>query len=411
MTIVIDPTFSAFDLIGRLKSQVMLRHRRTMSLVSFEIENATIEHKAHARIFAGFQYMSKFLPQVERYRKLAANSESVYVFGVPDTRPPEIPNVTYIDLKPSDRLAREWFLISSAPEYYAALATEELTEIDDPDETRVFEGIWTYDLPIISIMHDWLSSAVDVPPLTISDEERDFRRQAQLMSNTVMSLMSKVPLDAPSNPVLAGEVRTAITRDLNPAINTLVAESPEDDEQDVVVMFTDVRDFTSLTEQFGAREVVARIINPYVKIVSAAVDRHGGNIDKYLGDGVLAVFGLETTANDDADRAMTAAAEIIHQMAEMASNDLKPAIGIGLAAGTVAVTTIGSEVHSERTVIGDAVNLAERLSQLSYNDVWLSDNVHSRLSDRAGIESKGMVMLKGKAHSQPAFRRAVTSGY
>lgn len=131
----VDPTFSAFGLIGRTEQQrIQLNHRRTMSLISAEIENATLRDGAVTRIFAGFQYLSKFTAQVKRYERIAARAESVYVFGVQDVTPPSIPKMIYIPLSSRDQLAREWFVISHGVDYSSALATKEVSEINDPDD-------------------------------------------------------------------------------------------------------------------------------------------------------------------------------------------------------------------------------------------------------------------------------------
>lgn len=104
----VDPTFSVYHLIERIEQQsILLNHRRTMSLISYEIENATLIDHVSTRPFAGFQYFSKFLPQAKRYQRLAALSQSVYVFGVPDVEPPELPKVEYIRLTTTDQLAKE----------------------------------------------------------------------------------------------------------------------------------------------------------------------------------------------------------------------------------------------------------------------------------------------------------------
>src|SRR4051794_40665931 len=153
---VIDPTFSVYHMIERIeRKSILFNHRRAMSLISYEIENATLLDSAKTRIFAGFQYLSKFLPQVKRYERIAANAESVYIFAVPDVQPPEIANMHYIDLKPSDQMAKEWFVISHGVPYSSALATEEISQFSDPDDQRQFKGIWTFDLAIVGIMHDW----------------------------------------------------------------------------------------------------------------------------------------------------------------------------------------------------------------------------------------------------------------
>lgn len=203
----VDPTFSAFGLIGRTEQQrIQLNHRRTMSLISAEIENATLRDGAVTRIFAGFQYLSKFTAQVKRYERIAARAESVYVFGVQDVTPPSIPKLIYIPLSSRDQLAREWFVISHGVDYSSALATEEVSEINDPDDQRQFKGIWTFDARIVSIMHDWLSSLVDANTLPVTPNAE---QQRALMQRGFERLKARVGDSADGAEVLAAIGRGA----------------------------------------------------------------------------------------------------------------------------------------------------------------------------------------------------------
>lgn len=142
MPINIDPELSVYKLVNQVaKTSTSLKHRRVMSYVSYEIENALINGETSGRIFSGFQLMSKFIPQIPRYTKLAQNAERVFVFGIPDVVLPEIENITYVPLKESDQLAKEWFAVLHGRNYYTALVTEELSNISDPDSSRVFRGL------------------------------------------------------------------------------------------------------------------------------------------------------------------------------------------------------------------------------------------------------------------------------
>ncbi|MCS6871236.1 MAG: hypothetical protein NZ571_07240 [Anaerolineae bacterium] len=191
MPIAIDPTLSVYALAARVAdSAAMINHRRTMTLISYEIENAVLHDGARARIFAGFQKMSFFLPQVKRYQRLAQRAESVYVFGVPDVPVPNIPNVTYVTISPRDQLAKEWFLLADAPDYASILATEELTTWDDPDHERVFKGVWSFDENIVTIVQEWLTSLVDARPL--GERKRDPKAQLVYMQRTTMRIASRL---------------------------------------------------------------------------------------------------------------------------------------------------------------------------------------------------------------------------
>ncbi len=199
----IGPDFSVYRLLERVQEQSLLRSRRTMSLVSYEIENVTIVDGASNIIFAGFQFFSKFVPQIERYRKLAANADTIFVFGVPDITPPPMDKVTYIYLKATDQLAREWFLVSVGPEYESALATEEITEFGTFDDLRQFNGIWTFDPDMIHILYDWISSAIDMK--TSFKPNTDINQQFMMMGRTLRRLTKR--LDGP-NVAMAPEPET-----------------------------------------------------------------------------------------------------------------------------------------------------------------------------------------------------------
>jgi class 3 adenylate cyclase/DICT domain-containing protein len=385
MPIVIDPQFSVYRLVERVEAQgTLLRHRRTMSLVSYEIENATLVGGVQTRIFAGFQRFSKFLPQLARYEQIASQSESIYIFGIPDVQPPAIPNITYVPLSSDDQLANEWFVISYGHEYCSALATKEVTRIADPDGARLFKGVWTFDLEMVSILEDWLTNSVDARPLSFREEEIDYRRHIQLMSQSMGRIMTKLaPKDGQPDEILQGELRTALKEELNPALTVISAMSGEQgQEREAVILYAGLRNFSHLASTMWTRDLANKIIDPFLKTVSNAVYGHGGIVDKLLGDRVVAVF--EMNDSDAADRALAAAKEIIAISGRMP-------LGIGISQGPVLVRTFGSDQFQEQTIIGDAVNTAQYLSQME-NLISLSDSVYKYLTTTDGLVVQGRIM-------------------
>ncbi|RMG73114.1 MAG: hypothetical protein D6711_11585 [Chloroflexi bacterium] len=184
MPINIAPGFSVYQLVERVQKfqgSALINSRRTMNIISYEIENTTIIDGARTRIFSAFQRMSRFLPQIKRYQKLAKHAESIYVFGVPDVPVPAISNVTYIYLEPHMQLAKEWFLVSYGKDYASALATEEITHIDSPNEQRQFKGIWTFDVSMVAILEEWLTRTVDARPLLVDESQHDGQSQKQFI--------------------------------------------------------------------------------------------------------------------------------------------------------------------------------------------------------------------------------------
>lgn len=135
------------------------------------------------------------------------------------------------------------------------------------------------------------------------------------------------------------------------------------------VMFTDIRGFTRHAEHMEPEDVVA-MLSDYVDLVSSAVFKHGGSVDKFLGDGILAVFGAPIAQPNHAGNALRAADEIRARLVEL--NDMRtkmgePAILIGtsLATGEVVTGTLGRGAQLAYTVVGDTVNLASRLVGLA----------------------------------------------
>ncbi len=135
------------------------------------------------------------------------------------------------------------------------------------------------------------------------------------------------------------------------------------------IMFVDLRSFTSLSESLPP-EGVAELLVEYRQLVTQAVFTYDGTVDKFIGDGVMAVFGQPHTAPDDTSRALRCALHLSASLAGWKETRLhagKPALdaGIGLHVGPVMGGVLQSGSHDEFTVIGDAVNIAERLERLS----------------------------------------------
>lgn len=168
-------------------------------------------------------------------------------------------------------------------------------------------------------------------------------------------------------------------------------------EADVTTMFVDIRDFTAFAEQFDPTEVV-ETLNCLFELVVPIIAEYDGHVDKFVGDGLLAVFGVPAHQSDHADLALDAAAAIAAAAAETFQGDLE--IGIGIDSGTVIAGNVGGGGRLDFTVIGDAVNTAARIETATREtgDVILfSEQTLSRLR-RGGrpIVPRTMVRMKGK---------------
>lgn len=171
------------------------------------------------------------------------------------------------------------------------------------------------------------------------------------------------------------------------------------EEVEVSVLFVDVRGFTELAATAGAREVVGRL-NALFEEVVPCVTRHGGHANKFVGDGLLAVFGAPDRRADHADRALAAALAIAQHVRERFHGELE--VGIGANSGTVIAGSVGGGGRYEFTVIGDPVNVAARVEEATRScgdEVLVTSALIGALRRPAGVtwaERTG-IRLKGKA--------------
>jgi class 3 adenylate cyclase len=171
--------------------------------------------------------------------------------------------------------------------------------------------------------------------------------------------------------------------------------SEEGEELEVSVLVCDVRDFTSFAASSSAKEVVSRL-NALFEIVVPIVGRHRGHVDKFLGDGLLGVFGAPEPYPDHADRAVLAACEMATKV--NSRDDLGLKIGVGVNTGPVVAGSIGGGGRLNFSVIGDAVNVAARVEAATREldeDVLITERTRERLG--AGVETRscGERTLKG----------------
>lgn len=195
---------------------------------------------------------------------------------------------------------------------------------------------------------------------------------------------------------------------VDPALAARLLEQGDDvftgERREVTVMFVDVRDFTPFAEVNTAEDTVARL-NALFEIVVPAVVDAGGHVNKFLGDGALAVFGAPNDQADHADAAVTAAVLIQRLVAERFSRDLR--IGIGINTGVVIAGTIGGAGKLEFTLIGDTVNVAARVEQLTKTTgdaILLTQECVEALTSRPPeLIERGFHVLKGKSAAVQIF--------
>jgi len=247
----------------------------------------------------------------------------------------------------------------------------------------------TVDTDLVVEGADLVSVNLTTVPLTSVNHEsigymlmmEDITREKRLR-NTMSRYMSKTVVDqllASGEAVLGGTGR------------------------DVSVLFSDIRGFTSISERLGAKETVA-LLNEYFTDMVDIVFAHDGVLDKYIGDMIMAVFGSVLQSKDDASNAVTVGNKMLtglHQLnrRRMARGAEEIRIGVGISTGNVVAGNIGSLKRMEYTVIGDRVNLAERLegaNKFYGTSILICDATYQAIKDHAAAREIDLIRVRGR---------------
>ncbi|HVH88310.1 MAG TPA: adenylate/guanylate cyclase domain-containing protein [Terriglobales bacterium] len=208
--------------------------------------------------------------------------------------------------------------------------------------------------------------------------------------------------------------RAALERFLAPEVVEMVARNPEDVRlggfnQKVSILFADIRDFTTMSEKMKPEKVV-EILNHYFTHVTEIIFDHGGTLDKFLGDGVMAVFGAPVSKGNDAENSVRAAQAIQRLVVELnrdatARQWPEIRVGIGIGTGIVTAGNIGSPRRIDYTVIGDTVNTASRLmSNAPAGKIIISEQTARDLSHgKFGLRAMEPLRVKGKSKPVRCF--------
>lgn len=261
-----------------------------------------------------------------------------------------------------------------------------------------------------------IASALTEPLLEImfkvsKIEKGDFKAKVQVLSRDEIGHLSEA-----INRMAEGlEKREKIERTFSKYVDKKVAErilnGVEDEVRiagqsvEAVVMFADIRGFTTMAEKTSAQDVV-RILNRFFERMVRIIQDHGGVIDKFIGDNLMAVWGVPYAVENAHDKALRAALAMREAMrdfnGELRSQNLPEVqIGIGINAGKVIAGSIGSAERMEYTVIGDVVNTAQRAeANAKPGQILVTDDTYKLVQAWAQATALPPIKVKGKEIEQ-----------
>jgi adenylate cyclase len=214
---------------------------------------------------------------------------------------------------------------------------------------------------------------------------------------------------------LKEKIKDSFGRYVAPEIVDMIMADPSDtwmkaSSMVATVLFTDITGFTSISED-KEPEYIVDMLNEHFTKITKVIIRHGGQIDKFVGDAAMAVFGIAKNNSDHAKDAVKAALEIMDLIETSALENKNQAealrIGIGINTGKMVSGNLGSKEKMEYTVIGDTVNVASRLTSLADpGEILISGKTYNQLdqSDDIKVTEKGWMSIKGKKIKTRVFK-------
>ena len=206
---------------------------------------------------------------------------------------------------------------------------------------------------------------------------------------------------------LKEKIKDSFGRYVTPEIVDLILANPDNQwmkgsEVEATVLFVDIRGFTTLSEDKEPESIV-ELLNDYFARVTDIVVKHGGHINKFVGDGAMAVFGTPVPTPQHAEAAVMAALDIQEEIArldrEKKMEDVAIQVGIGVNSGAMVAGNLGSQRKMEYTVIGDNVNVASRLtSRAKAGEILISRQTYELIKNKNSlkIEKRRIALVKGR---------------
>jgi len=246
--------------------------------------------------------------------------------------------------------------------------------------------------------------------------DNQFAQEDLELLKAIGSQMAMVIEQASLNEQIREEerIRNRLERFHSPQVIDMILKGGQETLDDMMepkdatatVLFADINGFTALAERMPPREVNL-ILNDFFSRMTDILFQYDGTLDKYIGDGLMAVFGAPMEKEDDAERAIRAAQEMTQALGAMMAgmpDERKFSIRIGINTGKVVAGNIGSPKRMDYTVIGDAVNTASRLESIAKpNQILIGEETYERVQGKFNIRSVGPRKVKGKTLEVMAY--------
>jgi class 3 adenylate cyclase len=379
------------------------------------------------RLYVMLGSFSSALIEIEHYKQVARNAE-VFLFGVPDALLPEIPNLRAVAIEAGTTLSRERSVIFEGDHFSAALFAVEAGQLEDDGGSRYFEGYLTARAIVVAEATQRLEAVLQLPPRGVhpQDEAADTELvtawQSRLNARFLERLEGqKLALRAREREfdnllddrrrlsqmadMARGYLGERTWHELELAIER-GRDTVADRREELTVCFCDLVGFTAMSERLHPTEI-ASFLNDHYARLHDIVRAHGGWVDKFIGDAMLAIF-------ENPVEAMAAAQKMARESRSVRINNLREEpvrVRVGLSTGIVAVANLGVPERRERTVLGDVVNVAQRLQTAAEpRTVVISERTFARLPfSMSSTMERIEVEAKGKREVVGAYRWSVHS--
>ena len=271
----------------------------------------------------------------------------------------------------------------------------------------IFGGGILASLLLMALTISYISHRIAHPILDLAEGARfiaegDYERRLQIQSRDEIGYLTKSFNDMAEGLKDRDFIKSTfgryVSKDvMHDILNGNIALGGE--KKLITILFSDIRSFTSLSEAMDPEKVV-KLLNDYFDEMDTVISAHGGSINKYMGDGILAIYGAPNKMENSALKAVESAREMLAALEKLNKRkSLKLKIGLGIHTGEAVVGNIGSQNRTEYTVIGDAVNLASRIESLTKKykqDLLISDDTAENVGTEFILRLIDKVRVKGK---------------